>query len=238
MARLSLYNVRCGCPLPWAPLSGCEPVISAQPRRQTAAAWAADQPWQPAPARLLSQQRSKMEMFCWITGRNDWEKSKGWYISCLMSLQWRSSPASHCLRLLKPDATGQVCRAQFFFPAQDLVELPFPNDCFSDRLKARGTACIQRVTKPGWASFLPWELLWHIPMPCVLLPSCQSPSSSGTRLRRKRAFNAFCLGTENVLLRLLGIQRSEDFSQQRLQVLFVMETSGFAGSSHHSCKCT
>lgn len=83
---------------------------------------------------------------------------------------------------------GQVCWGQFFFPAQDVVELPFPGACFSDRLKAGGTACIQRVTELGRASFLPQDLLWHIPMPRVLLPSCQSPE-----LLRNAAAEEACL---------------------------------------------
>lgn len=65
------------------------------------------------------------------------------------------------------------------------------------------------------------------------------------RPRRKRAFNALRLGPENVLLQAAQYSEAcykqgmaEGFSQQRLQVLFVMGTSGFAASSRRSCKRT
>lgn len=137
---------------------------------------------------------------------------------------------------------GQVCTLQFFFHAQDLVEIWLPSECFSDRLKAGGTACTQRVTGQGRASFLPRELLWHIPMPCVLLPSCQSQSFSECGCRGNAPLTLCVSGHKISFCRLLSTQRSaankqgrsEDFSQQRLQVLCVMEASSSAASTSHS----
>lgn len=93
--------------------------------------------------------------------------------------------------------------------------------------QAGGTACIQRLRVQGRASFLPQELLWHIPMPCVLLPSCQSPSFSECGCRGNAPLT-LCVSAHRIsFCRLLSTQRSatskqgrsEDFSQQRLQVL-------------------
>lgn len=141
---------------------------------------------------------------------------------------------------------GQVCRVQFFFPAQNLVALPFPSNCFRDRLKAGkappASIGLQSQDEPASSRR---SCSGTSPCPVCCCPAARAPSSSGMRPWRKCAFNALCLGPENVLLQAAQYSevcykqgRSEDFSQQRLQVLFVMETSGFAASSRHSCKCT
>lgn len=79
--------------------------------------------------------------------------------------------------------------------------------------------------------------------PHALCAAAQLPEPEllGMWLRRKCAFNALCLRQQNILLQAAQYsevcykqKRSEDFSQQRLQVLCVMETSRFAASSTHS----
>lgn len=80
--------------------------------------------------------------------------------------------------------------------------------------------------------------------PHALCAAAQLPEPEllGMRLQRKCAFNALCLRPQISFCSLLSTQRaaanqqgrSEDFSQQRLQVLCVMETSSFAASSSHS----
>lgn len=162
--------------------------------------------------------KEKAEMFFRIVGRNDWEKSK----AGTSPLQWRRSPASHCPRLYpNPDTMGQVCRAQFFFPAPVLVRPPFPSDCSSDRLKAGGTAGIRRVTGPGWGSFLPQELLWHTPCPPRCCPAARAPSSSGMLPL------TLCVSGQNVsFCRLLGTQRA------------TTNKRGLGISHSRGCKCS
>lgn len=123
-----------------------------------------------------------------------------------MSLWWHSSPAPHYPMLSKTDAMGQVCTLQFSFHAQDLVEIWLPSECFSDRLKVGGTACTQRVTVQGRASFLPRELLWHIPMPCALLPSCQSQSFSECGCRGNAPLTLCVSGHKISFCKLLSTQ--------------------------------
>lgn len=99
---------------------------------------------------------------------------------------------------------GSGLHAPIFLPCR-FGRDPTSRDCFSDRLKAGGTACIQRVTEQGRASFLPQELLWHIPMPCVLLPSCQSPASRNDC--RRNAPLTLCVSGHKISCRLLNTQR-------------------------------
>lgn len=149
----------------------------------------------------------------WFVG--SWAKQlgkiRGQYISCLMSLWWHSCPAPHYPVLSKTWCHGPGLHtpdSTFFFHVKDLVEIRLPSDCFNDRLKTGGTACIQRVTGQGRASFLPQELLWHIPMPCVLLPSCQSPSFSECGCGGNAPLTLCVSGHKIPFCRLLTTQRS------------------------------
>lgn len=162
------------------------------------------------------------------------------YIYCLMSLWWRSFPAPHYPVLSETWFHGSGLHPPIFLPCSKFGRDPTPQWLL--QWQAGGTACTQRVTVQGWASFLPQELPWHIPMPCVLLPSCQSLSFSECGCRGNAPLTLCVSGHKISFCRLLSTQRSaaikqgrsEDFSQQRLQVLCVMETSRFAASSSHS----
>lgn len=148
------------------------------------------------------------------------------------------------LGYLKPDAMGQVCRVQFFFPAQDLSPAIVAS-ATGWRLEAQpASRGLQSRDEPASSHR---SCSGTSPCPVCCCPAARAPSSSGMRPRRKRAFNALCLGPKNVLPQAAQRsevcykqRRSEDFSQQRLQVLFVMETSRLAASSRcsRSCKCT
>lgn len=140
-------------------------------------------------------------------------KIRGWYISCLMSLWWHSSPAPHYPVLSRTWCHVSYLHSLIFLPCSGFGRDPtsqwllqWQAESWRHSLYPEGYSARTSQLPPTGAA------LAH---PHALCAAAQLPEPEllGMRLQRKCAFNTLCLRPQNILLQ--AAQYSEVLQTKR-----------------------